>query len=148
MTYTCFVCNDITIFGCGYWGQMAKLGVTGGFSVVPISPLTKKLAQMLSATGKPISVYSGGVNWKQNKKSPISIFLVGNIWEGNEWWTLAKEIDWCHQTPSHHPKKCWAYFHPPPTLIPHPHSHPQLFDNKLANFQCYVVKCIYYHIAG
>ena len=36
---------------------------------------------MLSATGKPISVYSEGVNWKQNKESQMCIFPMGNIWE-------------------------------------------------------------------
>ena len=36
-TYRCLVCNGVTIFGYGnYWGQMARLGITGGFSVVPI----------------------------------------------------------------------------------------------------------------
>ena len=83
-TYRWLVCNGVTIFGYGnYWGQMARLGITGGFSVVPIFHFREDLAQMLSATGKPITVYPAGVSWKKkptNKQKKTEIFLNEDIW--------------------------------------------------------------------
>ena len=59
---------------------MAKLGVTGGFSVVPICPFVENLAHILSAAVRPSDVSSAGVDWKiQNS---IQIFLIEDIWEG------------------------------------------------------------------